>query len=127
MLLTDNLGPGTSVESLDVLAEMVKSVDPNMGQYAKWIKERRYPNSTKIDVTPTLVCYISMSKVEFILSSQKPRKMGDYCTHGPFKTHFGKFSVFHMGTPGRDHIWAYFITLKVNQIALWRHQNLKVN
>ena len=36
-----------------------------------------------------------------------------------FKPILRKFPVFHMGAAGCDHIWAYFIYLKVKQIAIF--------
>ena len=36
-----------------------------------------------------------------------------------FKPILEKFPIFHIGAPGRDHIWAYFISLKVKQIAIF--------
>ena len=36
-----------------------------------------------------------------------------------FKPILGKYHVFHMGAAGCDLIWAYFISLKVKQIAIF--------
>ena len=36
-----------------------------------------------------------------------------------FKPILRKISVFRMGAPGRNHIWAYFTSLKIKQIAIF--------